>query len=233
MPIQLTAQGGDFRANVQALDAAQARQSLQKIQAHLSQPGKGTGTLTLFNRTKEGADLTLERKSGFQLLGRGARLKDTSDVLKTLLDRAGLPEARAELERHAGTRHRVGADKMLAILNRHLVDYSQLSGSSLEHLLAQAGLQRGARLGAGSFGQIFKVRGGAEPMVLKTFVAFVVGSTVIYLIGIPALSSFAFNGDLAAAITCMVPVMVWDVVKAVIAACLLPGAWLLVNKIQK
>lgn len=69
--------------------------------------------------------------------------------------------------------------------------------------------------------------------VLKTFVAFVVGSTVIYLIGIPALSSFAFNGDLAAAITYMVPFMVWDVVKAVIAAGLLPGAWLLVNKIQK
>jgi biotin transport system substrate-specific component len=69
--------------------------------------------------------------------------------------------------------------------------------------------------------------------VLKTFVAFVVGSTVIYLIGIPALSSFAFKGDLVAAITYMVPFMVWDVVKAVIAAGLLPGAWLLVNKIQK
>ena len=172
MPINLTAQGGaDFRANVQALDAAQARQTLEKIQKHLSQPGRGTGTLTLFNRTNAEGELRLERKSGFQLLGRGARLKDTNDVLKTLLDRAGLPEARAELERHAGTRHRVGAAQMLAILNRHLVDYSKLSGSSLEHLLAQAGLQRGARLGAGSFGQIFKVRGGAEPMVLKTFVA--------------------------------------------------------------
>jgi hypothetical protein len=31
----------------------------------------------------------------------------------------------------------------------------------------------------------------------------------------------------------MVPFMLWDVVKAVIAAGLLPGAWLLVNKIQK
>lgn len=69
--------------------------------------------------------------------------------------------------------------------------------------------------------------------VIKTFVAFVVGSVVIYLIGIPVLSSFAFKGDLVAATTYMVPFMVWDVVKAVIAAGLLPGAWLLVNRVQK
>lgn len=69
--------------------------------------------------------------------------------------------------------------------------------------------------------------------VLKTFVAFVVGSTVIYFVGIPALSAFAFNGDTTAAVTYMLPFMLWDVVKAVIAAGLLPGAWLLVNKIQK
>jgi biotin transport system substrate-specific component len=69
--------------------------------------------------------------------------------------------------------------------------------------------------------------------VLKTFVAFVVGSTIIYLVGIPALSAFAFNGDITAAVTYMLPFMLWDVVKAVIAAGLLPGAWLLVNKIQK
>jgi len=69
--------------------------------------------------------------------------------------------------------------------------------------------------------------------VLKTFVAFVVGSTIIYFVGIPALSAFAFSGDFTAAVTYMVPFMLWDVVKAVIAAGLLPGAWLLVNKIQK
>ena len=69
--------------------------------------------------------------------------------------------------------------------------------------------------------------------VLKTFVAFVVGSSIIYLVGIPALSAFAFNGDIAAALTYMLPFMLWDVVKAVIAAGLLPGAWLLVNMIQK
>lgn len=68
--------------------------------------------------------------------------------------------------------------------------------------------------------------------VLKTFVAFVVGSTTIYLIGVPVLASIAFKGDLTAAINYMVPFMVWDVVKAIIAAGLLPGAWLLVKKTQ-
>lgn len=68
--------------------------------------------------------------------------------------------------------------------------------------------------------------------VLKTFVAFVAGSAVIYLVGVPVLASAAFEGSVSAAVTYMVPFMVWDVVKAVIAAGLLPGAWLLVKKTQ-
>lgn len=68
--------------------------------------------------------------------------------------------------------------------------------------------------------------------VLKTFVAFVVGSTVIYLVGVPVLANTAFKGDVAAAVSYMIPFMAWDVVKAVIAAGLLPGAWLLVKKTQ-
>jgi hypothetical protein len=158
MPIQLTAQGGDFRANVQALNAAQARQSLQKIQAHLSQPGKGTGTLTLFNRTKAGADLTLERKSRLQLLGRGERLNDTKDTLLTLLDRAGLSEAKAELAQHLGTRNRVGAAAMLAILDRHIFNHRPVRGASLEKLLDNAFVERGALLGQGGFGAVHQVK---------------------------------------------------------------------------
>lgn len=68
--------------------------------------------------------------------------------------------------------------------------------------------------------------------VLKTFIAFVTGSAVIYLIGVPVLATAAFAGDFISAINYMVPFMVWDVVKAVIAAGLLPGAWLLVKKTQ-
>jgi biotin transport system substrate-specific component len=68
--------------------------------------------------------------------------------------------------------------------------------------------------------------------VIKTFAAFVVGSAAIYAIGLPVLSSAAFKGDFAATVSFMVPFMVWDVVKAVIAAGLLPGAWLLTRKVK-
>ena len=68
--------------------------------------------------------------------------------------------------------------------------------------------------------------------VVKTFVAFVIGSLAIYAIGLPVLSSIAFKGDFAATVSFMVPFMVWDVVKAVIAAGLLPGAWLLTKKFK-
>lgn len=68
--------------------------------------------------------------------------------------------------------------------------------------------------------------------VVKTFVAFVLGSVTIYAIGLPVLSTIAFKGDFAATVTFMVPFMVWDVVKAVIAAGLLPGAWLLTKKLK-
>jgi len=43
----------------------------------------------------------------------------------------------------------------------------------------------------------------------------------------------AFGSDLAAATNYMLPYLVWDGAKAVIAAGLLPGAWLLVNQLKK
>lgn len=69
--------------------------------------------------------------------------------------------------------------------------------------------------------------------VVKTFVAFATGSAVIYLIGIPVLANAAFAGSIVAAAQFMVPYMVWDVVKAVIAAGLLPGAWLAIKSLKK
>lgn len=68
--------------------------------------------------------------------------------------------------------------------------------------------------------------------VVKTFFAFVIGSLAIYAIGLPVLSSIAFKGSFSAAFTYMIPFMVWDVLKAVIAAGLLPGAWLLTKKLK-
>jgi biotin transport system substrate-specific component len=68
--------------------------------------------------------------------------------------------------------------------------------------------------------------------VFKMFVSYVVSSLVIYAFGIPVLASVAFNGDLAAAATVMAPFLIWDAVKAVIAAGVLPLAWRGVNRIK-
>jgi biotin transport system substrate-specific component len=68
---------------------------------------------------------------------------------------------------------------------------------------------------------------------LRMFVSYVLGSVVIYAIGVPVLAMSAFASDLIAATTFMLPYLVWDAVKAVIAAALLPSAWALVKAIKK
>jgi biotin transporter BioY len=42
----------------------------------------------------------------------------------------------------------------------------------------------------------------------------------------------AFASDVIAAATYMMPYLIWDAVKALIAAALLPTAWLVVKKIK-
>ena len=69
--------------------------------------------------------------------------------------------------------------------------------------------------------------------VLTMLASFVVSTLVIYGLGIPLLAMNAFGSDLLAATQYMLPFLVWDAVKAVIAATLIPGAWLLVNKLKK
>jgi biotin transport system substrate-specific component len=64
------------------------------------------------------------------------------------------------------------------------------------------------------------------------FASYLLGSAVIYAIGVPVLAMSAFSSDLIAASVYMLPYLIWDAVKAVIAAALLPGAWALVKKIK-
>lgn len=67
---------------------------------------------------------------------------------------------------------------------------------------------------------------------VKMFVSYAVGSLVIYAFGIPVLAAVVAKGDLAVAAGIMVPFLVWDAVKAVIAGALLPLAWTAVKKIK-
>lgn len=68
---------------------------------------------------------------------------------------------------------------------------------------------------------------------LKMFVSFALSTLVIYGLGIPVLAMNAFGSDVLAAASYMLPYLLWDAVKAVVAAGLIPGAWLLLNKLQK
>ena len=60
---------------------------------------------------------------------------------------------------------------------------------------------------------------------VKMFVSYAIGSLVIYAFGIPVLAAVATKGDLLVAAEIMVPFLIWDAVKAVAAAALLPLAW--------
>jgi biotin transport system substrate-specific component len=68
---------------------------------------------------------------------------------------------------------------------------------------------------------------------LKALASFVASTVVIYGLGVPVLAMNAFGSDLVAATSYMLPYLVWDAAKAVIAAALIPGAWFLVNKLKK
>jgi biotin transport system substrate-specific component len=69
--------------------------------------------------------------------------------------------------------------------------------------------------------------------VFKMFASYAVSSLVIYAFGVPVLSSVAFAGNIVAAATYMAPFLIWDAVKAVVAAGLLPLAWRGVNSIKR
>jgi biotin transport system substrate-specific component len=64
------------------------------------------------------------------------------------------------------------------------------------------------------------------------FASYAIGSLVIYAFGIPVLAGVAFGGDIVAAAGIMTPFLVWDTVKAIIAAALLPLAWAGVKKLK-
>ena len=67
---------------------------------------------------------------------------------------------------------------------------------------------------------------------VKMFVSYAVGSLVIYAFGIPVLAAVATGGDIAIAAGIMSPFLIWDAVKAIAAAALLPLAWAGVKKLK-
>ncbi|MEY3406814.1 MAG: hypothetical protein RLZZ556_886 [Actinomycetota bacterium] len=67
----------------------------------------------------------------------------------------------------------------------------------------------------------------------KMFLNFSFGSVLIYAFGVPVLAMIAFNSDLLTATQFMLPYLLWDALKAVIAGAFLPTAWAVVSRIKK
>jgi len=69
---------------------------------------------------------------------------------------------------------------------------------------------------------------------LKALTSFVASTVVIYGFGVPVLAMDPYyDADVLKAAQDMLPFLIWDAVKAIFAAILIPSAWLLVNKIKK
>lgn len=71
--------------------------------------------------------------------------------------------------------------------------------------------------------------------VVGTLVTFLAGTATIYLVGLPwlatALASFGYPADLGSVLSAgLVPFLVGDLLKALLAAALLPAAWKLVGR---
>lgn len=67
---------------------------------------------------------------------------------------------------------------------------------------------------------------------VKMLASYAIGSLVIYAFGIPVLAAVATKGDLSIAAGIMVPFLIWDAVKAIAAAALLPLSWAAVKKLK-
>ena len=173
MPIGIGVNGGLLRQTaLENVSSDKALGSLQQIRSHLSQPGRDSGVLTLFNRSSTDTEMTLERKSGLQLLfQKDDRLDDTVQAMKTLLKQAGKDDALVELDNYlseqGGRQNRIESGKMFEILNHHLPPLEK--GSSMENLRTLAKIETVKELGSGAFGSAYLARIDGKECVVKEF----------------------------------------------------------------
>ena len=69
--------------------------------------------------------------------------------------------------------------------------------------------------------------------VLKMAASYIIGSAAVYALGVTVLTFSVLKGNWALGLQYgLYPFLIWDAVKAVVAAGLVPGAWALVKKIK-
>lgn len=76
-------------------------------------------------------------------------------------------------------------------------------------------------------------RRGADRSVWGTIGVMLLGGAVVYAFGVPWLAIYLGVGPAAALQLGVVPFLVGDAIKAVLAAVLLPGAWALVGRVRR
>ncbi|GAA1583837.1 biotin transporter BioY [Actinoplanes couchii] len=93
---------------------------------------------------------------------------------------------------------------------------------------ATAGYLVGFVIATALIGQLAALGGDRRP--LRTVALMAGGHGLIYLVGVPWLA-FATGTDLTTALTTgLVPYLIGDVLKVLLAAALLPGAWMLIHR---
>ena len=98
----IASRGGDWAQNLENISDKDARASIDRLYDRLSPDSRGV--LTLHNRSQDGRNLTLLRKSSFQLnrfVSRD-RASDASHAIQTLLQKAGLKAEAQRLQDYLG-----------------------------------------------------------------------------------------------------------------------------------
>lgn len=121
-----------------------------------------------------------------------------------------------------------GAASMLLLLAVGLLGAPVFAGGASGWALASFGYVLGYVPTAALLGALARRR--ADRSVRGTAVAAVLATGVVYLFGVPWLMAFTGASLQEALVMGVVPFVVGDVVKAVAAAVLLPGAWRLVGE---
>lgn len=150
------------RKDLNALSVAESRQALAGLKMHLRPDSNGnikSGVLKLMHTTDTTKSMAFERKSWYQLYAkRDAKMQQTADQIKLLLDRAGAsPSLKSEFEKYASDNHnRIRTEGLVNIIEKlESEQLSERSHSTSEAALASLGSAAGGDTKeTGGFGEV-------------------------------------------------------------------------------
>ncbi len=181
----IASRGGDWAQNLENISDKDARASIDRLYDRLSPDSRGV--LTLHNRSQDGRNLTLLRKSSFQLnwfVSRD-RASDASHAIQTLLQKAGLKAEAQRLQDYLGKetaerrRKEIPAQLLREILEPSMASKRLAALADLEEptgqfnhddVITAIGAKPVKTLGQGAFGKAIEVTmPDQSQMVLKLY----------------------------------------------------------------